>query len=72
MTISRSTLAFLIDVTLSLVSAWAKAAYDLIGSGLKAAFQWHYKKKGKRYILDILLGVVPKVSGWASKFLTTH
>jgi len=28
------------------------------------------KKKGKKYILDVLLGTVPKVTSWASKFLT--
>jgi hypothetical protein len=28
------------------------------------------KKKGKKYIFDILLGTVPKVVSWASKFLT--
>ena len=69
-TIKRSTLAFAIDITLTLVSAWAKYAYDLIGTALKLTVKPFLKKKGKKYILDILCGTVPKVISWASKFLT--
>ena len=65
-TIDRDWFAFSIDVTITLVNAWAKYAYDLIGMGIKAAL----KKTGKRYILDVLSGVVPRISGWAGKYLT--
>ena len=65
-TISRDTLAFLIDTTLLLVSSWAKYAYDLIGLGLKA----RAKKKGYVAVIDLLMGTVPKIVSWAGKFLT--
>ena len=69
-TVKRDKLAFAIDMILTLVGAWAKFAYDLIGTLLKKACNWFLKKRGKRYILDILLGTVPKIVGWAGKFLT--
>ena len=65
-TIPRDTVAFLIDTTLMLVSAYAKYAYDLIGMGLKA----HAKRKGYIAVIDKLMGTVPKVVSWAGKFLT--
>jgi len=65
-TISRDTLASLIDITLPLVSGLAKYAYDLIGLGLKA----HAKRKGYVAVIDKLMGTVPKIVSWASRFLT--
>ena len=64
--VRRSTLSLAIDVTLSLVSGWAKYAYDLIGTGLRAIF----KRKGKRYFMDVLSGTVPRIISWAGRYLT--
>ena len=64
--ISRDTFAFLVDVAVSVVSAYAKYAYDLIGMGLKAIFE----KKGKKFFMDVLLDTVPKIKGWLGGALT--
>ena len=64
--IKRDTLAFWIDITLPLISGYAKYAYDLIGKGL----QWALKKLGRRGLINTLSGTIPKVIHWAGRFLT--